>query len=100
MCGRPAGSECQACANDSKRCYHDGNDAFDPRERAFAKVRNGIQAEIVAADRGDYDEGDDGFCHCGEPVRYGYDDNPQHHRGMCDHCDSVRCDAYPGECGR
>lgn len=39
-------------------------------------------------------------CHCGAPLRFGYDDDPTHHRGMCAHCDSVRCDAYPGECGR
>lgn len=41
--------------------------------------------------------GDD-RCHCGEHVRYGYDGNPEHHRGMCKDCDLVRCDAYPGEC--
>lgn len=41
--------------------------------------------------------GDD-RCHCGEHVRYGYDGNPTHHRGMCEDCDLVRCDAYPGEC--
>ena len=39
-------------------------------------------------------------CHCGMPVVYGYDGDPTNHRGMCEHCDSVRCDAYPGECGR
>lgn len=39
-------------------------------------------------------------CHCGEPVIYGYDGDPTHHRGMCEHCDSVRCDAYPGACKR
>lgn len=37
-------------------------------------------------------------CHCGEPVVYGYDGDPAHHRGMCEHCDAVRCDAYPGAC--
>lgn len=37
-------------------------------------------------------------CHCGKPVAYGYDGNPQHHRGMCEDCDTVRCDAYPGAC--
>lgn len=42
--------------------------------------------------------GDD-RCHCGGHVRYGYDGNPTHHRGMCADCDAVRCDAYPGECG-
>ena len=39
-------------------------------------------------------------CHCGDPVHYGYDGDPTHHRGMCAHCDPIRCDAYPGECGR
>jgi len=39
-------------------------------------------------------------CHCGEPVTYGYDGDPTHHRGMCAHCDDVRCDADPGACGR
>lgn len=37
-------------------------------------------------------------CHCGQPVAFGFDGDPTHHRGMCAHCDSVRCDAYPGEC--
>lgn len=37
-------------------------------------------------------------CHCGEAVAYGYDGDPTHHRGMCEHCDAVRCDAYPGAC--
>ncbi|WP_332645094.1 hypothetical protein [Aeromicrobium sp.] len=52
------------------------------------------------------DPGEDRFgggnavCHCLAPVVWGYDGNPRHHRGMCEHCDSVRCDAYPGECGR
>jgi hypothetical protein len=39
-------------------------------------------------------------CHCGEPVTYGFDGDPIHHRGMCAHCDRVRCDAYPGDCKR
>lgn len=38
-------------------------------------------------------------CHCGAPVVFGYDGDPTHHRGMCGHCDAVRCDAFPGECG-
>lgn len=42
--------------------------------------------------------GTDEACHCGEPVAYGYDGDPTHHRGMCNECDSVRCDAYPGAC--
>ncbi len=37
-------------------------------------------------------------CHCGKPVVYGYDGDPTHHRGMCALCDSVRCDAFPGQC--
>lgn len=43
---------------------------------------------------------DENTCHCGEVVSYGFDGNPEHHRGMCAHCDPIRCDAYPGECGR
>ena len=39
-------------------------------------------------------------CHCGQPVQYGFDGNPGHHRGMCADCDAVRCDAEPGACGR
>lgn len=39
-------------------------------------------------------------CHCGGPLHYGFDGDPSHHRGMCADCDLVRCDAYPGECGR
>lgn len=34
-------------------------------------------------------------CHCGRPV---YTDPDGHTRGLCAHCDAVRCDAYPGEC--
>lgn len=37
-------------------------------------------------------------CHCGEPVTYGYDGDPTHHRDMCADCDAVRCDAYPMDC--
>lgn len=37
-------------------------------------------------------------CHCGRPVAFGFDGNPDHHRGMCSGCDSVRCDAYPLDC--
>lgn len=37
-------------------------------------------------------------CHCGDPAAYGYDGNPKHTRGMCEACDSARCDAYPGDC--
>lgn len=44
--------------------------------------------------------GGNAVCHCLAPVRWGYDDNPHHHRGMCDHCDSVRCDVDPRSCGR
>lgn len=39
------------------------------------------------------------FC-CGEPVAYGFDGDPTHHRGMCKDCDAVRCDAYPLDCLR
>ena len=39
-------------------------------------------------------------CHCGEPVVFGYDSDPSHTRGLCSDCDAVRCDAYPGECGK
>lgn len=39
-------------------------------------------------------------CHCGEPVEFGYDGDPSHTRGLCKDCDAVRCDAYPGECGK
>lgn len=39
-------------------------------------------------------------CHCGQPCVYGYDGDPTHTRGLCEHCDARRCDAYPGECGR
>lgn len=41
--------------------------------------------------------GDD-RCHCGEHVVYGYNGNPRETRFLCDLCDSVRCDAYPGAC--
>lgn len=40
----------------------------------------------------------DRACHCGEPVAYGYDGDPTHHRGMCESCDAIRCDVSPGEC--
>lgn len=40
------------------------------------------------------------FCHCGDDLHYGYDGNLTHHRGMCEHCDAARCDAFPGDCGR
>ena len=39
-------------------------------------------------------------CHCGDPVVFGYDSDPSHTRGLCSDCDAVRCDAYPGECGK
>lgn len=41
---------------------------------------------------------DDGLCHCGRPVTFGFDGDPSHHRGMCADCDAVRCDAYLQEC--
>lgn len=37
-------------------------------------------------------------CHCGQPVVYGYDGHPDHHRGMCTDCDPVRCDVDPTAC--
>jgi len=37
-------------------------------------------------------------CHCGRPVKHGFDGDPTHHRGMCADCDEVRCDAYPQDC--
>lgn len=40
--------------------------------------------------------GIDESCHCGDPI----DASEFRNRGMCTHCDDVRCDAYPGECGR
>lgn len=42
--------------------------------------------------------GEERECHCGRPVRFGFDGDPTHHRGMCADCDEVRCDAYPQEC--
>lgn len=44
--------------------------------------------------------GDDpeGLCHCGERVKYGFDGDPDHHRGMCVRCDAVRCDVDPAAC--
>jgi hypothetical protein len=38
----------------------------------------------------------DELCHCGQPVNV----SELRNRGMCTFCDDVRCDAYPGECGR
>lgn len=41
------------------------------------------------------------LCHCGEPVVFGFDlAHPTHHRGMCGHCDAVRCDVDPGACNQ
>lgn len=40
--------------------------------------------------------GEGEWCHCGKEV----DTSELRNRGMCTHCDDVRCDAYPGECGR
>lgn len=41
---------------------------------------------------------DDKTCHCGQPVTYGFDGHPNHHRGMCKDCDPVRCDVDPEAC--
>jgi hypothetical protein len=38
------------------------------------------------------------LCHCGRSVFYGYDGNPNHHRGMCEDCDAARCDVDPTNC--
>lgn len=63
---------------------------YDDERAAFLEAfNNGIGSRVL-----------DLVCHCGEPVRFGFDGDPTHHRGMCEDCDSVRCDAYPGECGR
>lgn len=43
---------------------------------------------------------EDWVCHCGALVVFGYDGDRAHHRGMCVHCDSVRCDVEPEACGR
>jgi len=39
------------------------------------------------------------LCHCGKPVYFhiGVEDG-KFTRGLCHECDTVRCDAYPGEC--
>jgi hypothetical protein len=64
-------------------------------------------ADTILALTGDLDtrnevvvtmDADERTCHCGQPVVYGFDGDATHHRGMCELCDSVRCDAYPGEC--
>lgn len=41
----------------------------------------------------------DAKCHCGDNVVVRFQWNG-FTRGLCEHCDDVRCDAYPGECGR
>ena len=35
------------------------------------------------------------LCHCGEPILIHEDGFT---RDLCEHCDSVRCDAFPGAC--
>lgn len=42
----------------------------------------------------------DNKCHCGEPtVNSCYESGRGwYSRGLCKHCDAVRCDAYPGAC--
>jgi hypothetical protein len=38
-------------------------------------------------------------CHCGKPIRVYKDIGMlEFTRGLCEYCDSVRCDAYPGAC--
>lgn len=39
------------------------------------------------------------LCHCGAPVHV-HEDLDNFTRGLCRECDTVRCDAYPGECGK
>lgn len=45
---------------------------------------------------------EDDLCHCGEPIYF--HNEPWYEepftRGLCSLCDMVRCDAYPGDCGR
>ena len=36
----------------------------------------------------------------GREYREYNDSDPSHTRGLCSDCDAVRCDAYPGECGK
>ena len=38
----------------------------------------------------------DDKCHCGDPIYIHEDDGFT--RGLCEDCDAVRCDAYPGAC--
>ncbi|HEX2242813.1 MAG TPA: hypothetical protein VHK27_06100 [Gammaproteobacteria bacterium] len=38
------------------------------------------------------------LCHCGRPIFINDAIEPGFTRGLCEDCDSVRCDAYPGEC--
>lgn len=66
-------------------------------EWAIKEYGYGVVCTICGA-RADAEEAQ--RCHCGDPVAYGFDGDPTHHRGMCNRCDEVRCDAYPGECGR
>lgn len=42
---------------------------------------------------------DDTVCHCGEPI-YTHDEPTGFTRGLCLHCDTVRCDTWDGDCGR
>ena len=45
---------------------------------------------------------EDDLCHCGEAI-YFHDEEwyeEPFNRGLCSLCDMVRCDAYPGDCGR
>ena len=39
-------------------------------------------------------------CHCGAPIVWHGYDHDSWTRGLCEDCDPIRCDAYPGECGR
>lgn len=61
-----------------------------------ATVRNIDPADLIAAIR--EVAGVDEVCHCGKAVVYGYNGNPGDTRGLCQDCQDVRCDAYPGAC--
>lgn len=74
------------------------SDAHEPHHY-YAGIAGGLDHWVVQARQlclGHLPE--DCLCHCGQPVTYGYDGDPTHHRGMCADCDAARCDAYPMDC--
>lgn len=96
---------------DCIRGYHGvmDEDGCQYRGKGPEVVRNGARSDSGApgeglsaceSHRGACPRPADLLCHCGEPVWMGYDDDQKHHRGMCGHCDPVRCDANPGACDR